>query len=57
MTRGILDPWPRSPGIWPCLGPLPRKFRLFKYNLGSFGLNLTCEGSFERSLREKNKEL
>jgi hypothetical protein len=26
-------------------------------NLSSFGLNGTCEGSFERSLREKNKDL
>jgi hypothetical protein len=35
----VVDPWPRSPGIWPCLGPVPRKLRLFKYNLSSFGLN------------------
>jgi hypothetical protein len=27
MTRGILDPWLRSPEIWPCLGPL----RIFTY--------------------------
>jgi hypothetical protein len=40
LTR-ILDPWPRSPRIWPWLGPLPRKERSFKYDLGSFASNYT----------------
>jgi hypothetical protein len=36
----ILDPWPKSPGIWPWLGPLLRRIRFFKYNLGSFAYSL-----------------
>jgi hypothetical protein len=39
ITTGILDPWPRSPGIWPWLEPLTRKIHLCKYNLGYFASN------------------
>jgi hypothetical protein len=57
LATGILDPWPRSQGIWPWLGPLPRKIRLLKYNLASFASNWIYVGTFGRSLREKNLEL
>jgi hypothetical protein len=26
VRSGIWDPWPRSPGIWPWPGPLPKKY-------------------------------
>ena len=57
VRSGILDPWPRSPGIWPWVGPLPRKTSLFKHNFSFCGSNWTCEGSLERSQCKDHFEL
>jgi hypothetical protein len=46
VRSGILGPWPRSPGIWPWPGPLPKKLHFYKHNSSSCGSNWTNEGSF-----------